>query len=97
MRRLATVLGTLAAAGTMALALPGTASAANGELLISPNVVIDNPSGCYNAPIFPLIVRNNTDEYALVYNGPNCTGHVIAVVPPGGQTTQEFGSSVFVD
>ncbi|GAA1389713.1 hypothetical protein GCM10009639_17680 [Kitasatospora putterlickiae] len=96
MRRLATVLGTLAAAGTMAIALPTTALAADGQLLISPNVVIENPSGCYDAPVFPLILRNNTDEYVLVYDGPHCTGHVLAVVPPGGHTTQEFGSSVFV-
>ncbi|MER7706096.1 hypothetical protein ABTX81_24780 [Kitasatospora sp. NPDC097605] len=96
MRRLATVLGTLAAAGTIALALPGTALAANGQLFIAPNTFIDNPSGCYNAPVVPLVASNNTDEYALVYNGPNCTGYVIAVVPPGGQATQEFGASVFV-
>ncbi|MFF0390071.1 hypothetical protein ACFYS8_15510 [Kitasatospora sp. NPDC004615] len=96
MRRLATVLGTLATAGTIALTLPGAALAANGTLIIAPNQTINNPSGCYNAQIFPLILRNDTDEYALVYDGPNCTGQVIAVVPPGGSTTQEFGASVFI-
>ncbi|MFF2076971.1 hypothetical protein ACFVXG_19680 [Kitasatospora sp. NPDC058162] len=96
MRRLATVLGTLATAGVMALALPNTAFAARGELIFAPGKVITNPSGCYNAPIFPLILENRTNEYALVYSGPNCSGDVIATVPPGGRTTQEFGSSVFI-
>ncbi|MFE7592224.1 hypothetical protein ACFU6K_22735 [Kitasatospora sp. NPDC057512] len=96
MRRLTTVLGTLAAAGTMALALPNTAFAAHGELIFNPGqTVIENPSGCNNATYRPLIVQNDTNEYALVYDGPDCTGNVIAVVPPGGHTTQEFGSSVF--
>ncbi|GGQ90553.1 hypothetical protein [Kitasatospora griseola] len=96
MRRLATVLGTLATAATMALALPDAASAATGTLVIAPNQTIENPSGCYNAQIFPLILRNETNEYALVYDGSNCTGQVIAVVPPGGSTTQEFGQSVYI-
>ncbi|MFJ6618588.1 hypothetical protein ACIQOW_13555 [Kitasatospora sp. NPDC091335] len=59
-------------------------------------MVIEHPSGCYSAPVYPLVPRNQSDGYALVYDGRNCTGHVIAVVPPGEQTTQEFGSSVFV-
>ncbi|MGX4734684.1 hypothetical protein [Kitasatospora griseola] len=96
MRRLATVLSTLATAATMALALPDAASAATGTLFIAPNQSIENPSGCYNAQIFPLILRNETNEYALVYDGSNCTGQVIAVVPPGGSTTQEFGQSVYI-
>ncbi|MFJ5924606.1 hypothetical protein ACIQF6_18605 [Kitasatospora sp. NPDC092948] len=96
MRRLATVLGTLAAASTMALALPTAALAASGTLYIAPNQAIDNPSGCYNGQIFPLVVRNETNEYALIYDGPNCTGQVIAVVPPGGSSTQEFGASVYI-
>ncbi|MFE6867878.1 hypothetical protein ACFVFS_15080 [Kitasatospora sp. NPDC057692] len=96
MRRLTTVLGALAAAGAMALTLPGTALAATGKLVIAPSTVITDPSGCYNSSIVPLIVFNETDGTALVYSGPNCTGSVIAVVPPGGGTTQEFGSSVFV-
>ncbi|MFE7532572.1 hypothetical protein ACFU7Y_43820 [Kitasatospora sp. NPDC057542] len=96
MRRLATALGTLAAAGAMAIALPNAAFAARGQLILAPGQFIQNPSGCYNAPIFPLIVQNETNESVRVYDGPNCTGNVIAVVPPGGGTTQEFGSSVYV-
>ncbi|KIQ65598.1 hypothetical protein TR51_17380 [Kitasatospora griseola] len=75
---------------------PDAASAATGTLFIAPNQTIENPSGCYNAQIFPLILRNETNEYALVYDGSNCTGQVIAVVPPGGSTTQEFGQSVYI-
>ncbi|MEU7024018.1 hypothetical protein ABZ990_25635 [Streptomyces sp. NPDC046203] len=96
MRRLATALGALATAGIMTLTLPGTASAAHGRLVIAPNKVIQNPSGCYAAPVFPLTVQNETDEYALVYDGANCTGNAIAIVPPGGRTTQEFGRSVYI-
>ncbi|MET8542100.1 hypothetical protein ABZW03_15790 [Kitasatospora sp. NPDC004799] len=96
MRRLATVLGALAAAGTMALALPHAAFAAHGQLVIAPATIVKDPSGCYNAQVVPLILRNETDESATVYDGANCTGQVIAVVPPGGHTTQEFGSSVYV-
>ncbi|MBO1417867.1 hypothetical protein [Streptomyces sp. FH025] len=96
MRRLATVLGTFAAAGAMAIALPNAAFAATGQLIFAPGQFIQNPSGCYNAPIFPLIVQNETNKNATVYDGPNCTGNVLATVPPGGGTTQEFGSSVYV-
>ncbi|MFB7909412.1 hypothetical protein ACFC1T_23535 [Kitasatospora sp. NPDC056076] len=97
MRRLATVFGALATAGVMALTLPNTAFAARGELVFAPGEVIKNPSGCYNAPIVPLILENRTDGPARVYDGANCTGRVIAVVPPGGHTTQEFGASVRID
>ncbi|MEU8539004.1 hypothetical protein AB0C52_03225 [Streptomyces sp. NPDC048717] len=96
MRRLATALGALAATALLSLALPGTASAANGQLFIAPDTTIRNPSGCYEAPVFPLILRNQTNASALVHDGANCTGRVIAVVPPGGRTTQEFGRSVSI-
>lgn len=96
MRRVATMLGTLAAAGMMAIALPGSASAAHGELIFAGGQVVENPSGCIDAKIRPLILHNRTNEYALVHSGPNCTGDIVAVVPPGGRTTQEFGASVFI-
>ncbi|MCX4870627.1 MULTISPECIES: hypothetical protein [unclassified Streptomyces] len=96
MRRVATMLGTLAAAGMMAIALPGSASAAQGELIFGGGQVVENPSGCIDARIWPLVLHNRTNEYAMVYSGPNCTGDVLAVVPPGGRTVQEFGASVFI-
>jgi len=90
------VLGTLAAAGTMAIALPTAALAAQGTLYIAPNQTINNPIGCYNRQIPPLAVRNDTNKYALIYDGPNCTGQVIAVVPPGNTSTQGLGASVYI-
>lgn len=96
MRRATTALGAVAMAAMMALALPGSASAAHGRLVFGGGQVVENPSGCVNAQVRPLTVRNKTNEYALVYSGRNCSGRVLAVVRPGGQTTREFGSSVFV-
>ncbi|MFE7423941.1 hypothetical protein ACF1BP_33460 [Streptomyces sp. NPDC014735] len=96
MRRVVTLFGSLAAAGMVAIASPTSAFAAHGTLVFGGGQVVQNPSGCVNAEIRPLILSNHTNEYALVYGGPNCTGQVLAVVPPGGRTIQEFGSSVFV-
>ncbi|MFJ6138025.1 hypothetical protein [Kitasatospora sp. NPDC092286] len=96
MRRAVTVFGALAAAGMMALAVLTSASAAHGTFVFGGGQVVENPSGCVNADIWPLILHNRTNEYAVVYSGPNCTGDVLTVVPPGGRTTQEFGSSVYV-
>ncbi|MFC4010007.1 hypothetical protein ACFOY2_22455 [Nonomuraea purpurea] len=94
MRRSVHALATLT---TAALILaPATAEAAHGEFIFAGGQVVENPSGCIEPRIRPLILHNNTNEYALVYNGHNCTGQVIAVVPPGGRTTQVLGSSVFV-
>ncbi|MFJ9441384.1 hypothetical protein ACIRRH_05865 [Kitasatospora sp. NPDC101235] len=41
-------------------------------------------------------MHNETNGFALVYDRANCTGNVIAVVAPGDNATQEFGSSVFI-
>ncbi|MPY54245.1 hypothetical protein [Streptomyces acidicola] len=96
MRRIATVFSALAMAGVTALALPNPAFAAQGRLVFAGGQVIQNPSGCYQPNIWPLIVRNETNGYALVYGCSDCSGDVIAVVPPGGSTTQEFGGSVYI-
>ncbi|GAA3645750.1 hypothetical protein GCM10022224_005540 [Nonomuraea antimicrobica] len=58
--------------------------------------MIENPSGCVDPRSRPLILHNQTNEYAMVYSGHRCTGRILAVVHPGGRTTQEFGSSVFI-
>ncbi|TDC76471.1 hypothetical protein [Streptomyces hainanensis] len=96
MRRVVTALVAVATAGITALTLATPAAAAHGELVFGGGQVVENPSGCVNASISPLILFNRTNEFALVYDGANCTRNVIAVVPPGGQTTREFGVSVFV-
>lgn len=95
MRGLVRVLGTLGAGAVIALGMSQSAYAAQGSLTVSGNTY-QNPSGCYSGRYWPLIVQNDTDEYALIYDGQNCTGQVISVVPPGGSETQEFGSSVSI-
>ncbi|ANW19375.1 hypothetical protein [Streptomyces clavuligerus] len=95
-RRITTALGSLAAACAMTFALATPATAANGWLIVS-GEKIENPSGCYSGRYWPLVVNNQTDGYALVYDGPNCTGRVIEVVPPGGMATSELGRSVSIN
>ncbi|MFD5438537.1 hypothetical protein ACFWJ4_41120 [Kitasatospora sp. NPDC127067] len=96
MKRLFHAAGVAVAAAALCLTTATTANAAHGDLIFSPGLVVENPSGCVEAPLLPLILQNRTNEYAIVYSGPNCTGEALTVVPPGGKTTQEFGSSVFV-
>ncbi|MEU9336504.1 hypothetical protein AB0D49_25580 [Streptomyces sp. NPDC048290] len=96
MRRAMTMLGTLAVtAGAMALALPSPAYAAHGRFVLN-SQLFTNPSGCIEARSRPLSLQNQTNEYALVYDRPHCTGKVLAVVAPGGRTNQPSGSSVYV-
>ncbi|GAA2375247.1 hypothetical protein MTQ13_04555 [Streptomyces sp. XM4011] len=99
MPRIAAVLGTLVTAGALALGAANPALAAHGELRAG-GKTYTNPSGCLNGgPIRPMTVINNTNEYAIIYDGPNCTGNVLEVVPPGGTSTgfgTEFGASVYV-
>ncbi|NUS11131.1 MAG: hypothetical protein HOY69_06950 [Streptomyces sp.] len=95
MRRLASVLGSVAAAGALALGFAGSASAATGTLVVS-GTEYQNPSGCYNATIWPLQVANRTNEPVLVFTGQNCSGDVLEVVVPGSTVVSEFGASVYV-
>ncbi|NYI04328.1 hypothetical protein [Allostreptomyces psammosilenae] len=95
MRRIATTALVLAATGALALGTSPLASAATGTLHIAPNSYT-NPSGCYNAQIWPLTIRNNTNETATVYSNPDCRGQVLGTVPPGGSGTFEFGASVYI-
>ncbi len=74
MPRIAAVLGTLVTAGALALGAANPALAAHGELRAG-GKTYTNPSGCLNGgPIRPMTVINNTNEYAIIYDGPNCTG-----------------------
>ncbi|MFF0445124.1 hypothetical protein ACFYT4_01670 [Streptomyces sp. NPDC004609] len=95
MRRIATLLGTLAAATMLAVAVPQSALAAHGDLIINGKVHHD-PSGCYSSDRWPLSVENHTDQPALVFDGPDCSGGIVGVVPPGGSTVSEFGGSVLI-
>ena len=93
MRRVTTLLGALAAAGTMAL-LPSTqAFAATGTLNLGSRTFVD-PSGCFNFE-FSSYVGNGTDTAVLVFRGRDCTGPATGVVAPG-QARIIDGDSVYV-
>ncbi|MEV7941700.1 hypothetical protein AB0O82_36955 [Kitasatospora sp. NPDC088264] len=96
MRRISKALGAVALAAVVAVAVPGSAQAATGQLRVGFKSH-NNPSGCYGSDIWPLIVENRTDKPAQVYDQPGCAGSVIAVVPPGESGTFEFGASVKID
>ncbi|WP_353940300.1 hypothetical protein ABII15_01005 [Streptomyces sp. HUAS MG91] len=93
MRRTALTLGALAAAATLAAAVP--ASAAEGILVVDGTDHVD-PSGCYAVDRFPESIVNNTDAIAEVHAGPDCTGPVEWLVYPGEVYDTETARSVFV-
>ncbi|WP_420031578.1 hypothetical protein ACN2WE_01315 [Streptomyces sp. cg28] len=95
MRRTALTLGALAAAATLAVAVPGSAAAAEGILVVDGVNHVD-PSGCYAVDRFPSSVVNNTDAIAEVHTGPDCTGQVEWLVYPGETYPTETARSVFV-
>ncbi|MEW2526157.1 hypothetical protein [Streptomyces sp. NPDC047071] len=95
-RRTALALGSVVAAGTLALALPGSALAAEGVLVVG-GVAYADPDGCYDTESRPLTVDNYTDEVALVFSGPDCTGDLLELVAPDESSVSEFGTSVYVD
>ncbi|MFF8729323.1 hypothetical protein ACF073_22900 [Streptomyces sp. NPDC015171] len=81
MRRIGSTLATLAAAGLLTLAVPGSAYAANGYLEIN-GVVHDHPKGCYEV-LQLSTVFNFTDIPALVHNVPGCQSDFVQIIPPG--------------
>lgn len=94
--RVSVLLGSLAAAGALALPLAVPAYAAQGVLHLGFQTY-ENPSGCYNSAIYPLRVSNQTDTPARVYSGADCQGDVVGIVGPGEDQIFEFGASVFID
>ncbi|GHE75711.1 hypothetical protein GCM10018785_50030 [Streptomyces longispororuber] len=96
MRRIAVTVGALAAAVTLAFGTTGSAYAAEGVLVVGGVAYVD-PSRCYDTDARPLTVDNHTDEVALVFSGPDCTGTLLELVAPGESTVSEFGTSVYVD
>ncbi|MEU3559669.1 hypothetical protein [Kitasatospora sp. NPDC006786] len=95
MRRLVTTLGTLIAAGTLAVAVPTSAQAATGTLTFY-NVIfpdgsgsgpgvpyVDPAPGCYDVPETtrgPLSgVNNATDSTVRFYWGEDCTYALFSV------------------
>lgn len=94
-RRMAKTLGAFAAAAALALAVPNSAYAAEGVLIINGSAYV-NPSGCYPVDWFPSSVTNHTDAVAVILTGPDCTGEVDAAVFPGETQYTELGNSVFI-
>ncbi|MCX5206378.1 hypothetical protein OG897_33845 [Streptomyces sp. NBC_00237] len=94
-RRIATALGALAAATTLLVAMPGSAYAAEGVLIVNGDAYED-PSGCYAVDWFPSSVTNHTDAIAEVHSGPDCTGQVEWLVYPGETYHTETAQSVFI-
>ncbi|WP_432094386.1 hypothetical protein [Streptomyces sp. bgisy100] len=95
MRRIATTLGTLAAAVLLTFAVPQSAVAAWGVLTVN-HISHWNPGGCYRVSGFPATVENGTDALAYVYTGTDCSGELDSVVYPGDRGLSELGNSVYV-
>ncbi len=95
MHRLTTTAATCAAAFLLALALPGSAYAANGAVLLDGSTY-PNPSGCItpgNNPHQSLDIDNRTDEPLSIYDTRDCSGNPNSAISPG--TTGSFsGASV---
>nr|WSU78234.1 hypothetical protein OG499_37170 [Streptomyces anulatus] len=97
MRRVATVLGCLAAAGMLALGTTTSASAADGVLWIDGTAHV-NPSGCFGTEGARwTTITNNTNAVAWVYDEPNCQGERIDEVSPGSGLEVRGGRSVLIN
>lgn len=94
-RRMAVALGALAAAVTLTIAVPGSAYAADGVLIVN-GQEFESPSGCYGIDWFPSSVANHTDAIAEVHSGPGCAGPVEWLVYPGETYYTETAQSVFI-
>ncbi|GAA2678351.1 hypothetical protein GCM10010400_47010 [Streptomyces aculeolatus] len=95
MRRIGTALGALTLAAMMGGTLTGLAWAANGTLRVGFDTY-QNPSGCYDSKLLPMLVGNQTDRTAVVYNGKGCRGFIVGQVAPGSNGSFEFGQSVYI-
>ncbi len=96
MRRAATVLGSLAMAGSLALGLSGSAWAAQGTLRVSGNTYTNPREGCYTGLFWPLSVENETNTTVFAFSDERCQGDFIGPVGPGSSQVFEFGGSVYV-
>jgi len=95
MRSVATALATVATAGVITVFLPASAMAANGTMNVD-GQTYQNPSGCFNASRWPMVVMNNTDGQAVILQGPDCQGNVDTVVYPNQSRVSEYGRSVYI-
>ncbi|MFF8097923.1 hypothetical protein [Streptomyces sp. NPDC016675] len=90
-----TVLGTFAASALLAVAVPTSAHAAEGVLIVNGSAY-ENPSGCFQVDSFPSSVTNHTDAIAEIHAGPGCGGPVEWLVYPGETYYTETAQSVFI-
>lgn len=95
MRRVATVLAGLAAAGSLTLALAVPAWAAEGVLVIN-DEPHENPSGCYTVEPGHVSIINDTDKPASVHRTTNCSGRALVTLQPGQDTELPFARSVSI-
>lgn len=94
MRRIATALATFLAAGLTALAVPHSAVAAEGVLVIN-GVRHENPSGCAEIP-HTSFVENYTDTPAYLHHGPGCSGEILFAIDPGQAMELPPGHSISI-
>ncbi|MET8703580.1 hypothetical protein ACFVUH_33760 [Kitasatospora sp. NPDC058032] len=95
-RRTVTVLGAWLAAAALAVAVPNTAYAAHGVLIIDGSAHQD-PSGCLQLGDFVRpTVTNLTDSGVQVWTGSGCTGQIEHVLAPGDTYAPIAGRSVYV-
>ncbi|WP_043468451.1 hypothetical protein [Kitasatospora sp. MBT66] len=95
-RRTATVLGAWLAAAALAVAVPNTAYAAHGILIVD-GAPYQDPRGCLPLGDFVQpVVTNYTDSVVQVRSGTSCEGAVEKFVVPGETYAVLGGRSVLV-
>ncbi|MFE3443824.1 hypothetical protein ACFXNW_12390 [Nocardia sp. NPDC059180] len=86
-----------AVAGTLILSAAGTATGAEGVLIVN-DTAHENPSGCL--PVAdqpsPLQIMNDTGSVATVHLEAGCAGPITETVVPGSDI-DAFGSSIRIE
>ena len=96
MRKIATVLAGVTAAGTIALCLPASAMAADGSLNVG-GTWYQNPRGCYNSATFPMAVTNMTNQFAYAFSDKDCQGAPVSpITGPGEYNKYPNAVSVYI-
>ncbi|MFC0601116.1 peptidase inhibitor family I36 protein [Streptomyces palmae] len=94
MRRIGMTVASVMGAAALALSVAGTATAAQGVLLINgrPHT---NPGGCITDTMET--VANMTNQTAVVYSEPGCQGEVVTTLMPGQEEEIGGGESVRIN
>ncbi|MCZ4097087.1 hypothetical protein C8250_024795 [Streptomyces sp. So13.3] len=106
-----TILGALASAALLMVAVPGSAQAATGTLTINGVDHVD-PVGCFDltppdssnggssATPDPMPVKNNTDKVVVVWDTWECNTDAndqVSTIQPGAEASVDADSSVSVE